>query len=489
MDRIRRQVAKEEGVPCPGNSALIKAYRKMGLKSERVSSLIRLRPVRSLSGVVNISVLTKPFPCPGECIYCPEEEGSPKSYLSNEPAVMRAILNKYNPSGQVKTRLKTFYETNHPSDKIELRVVGATWSDYEKKYQEDFIKSCFETLNKKKSPTLEAAQKENEKSDHRLVCLSIETRPDFITKEEIIRLRKLGVTMVELGVQSIYDPILEKCKRGHKVKETIEATRLLKDAGFKVCYQIMPDLPGRTKESDLEMFRELFENPDFKPDFLKIYPCMVLENTPLYNLYKEGKYRPSTKEELISLLSKVKKEIIPYYVRIQRIIRDIPLQSVVAGGGSPNLREELQKRGKEEGWRCRCIRCREVKGDYDKEEELFLFREEYHASKGKEILLTFENKERTRLFSLLRLRIPFNPYPEVLRGSAIIRELHTYGQQSHIKNKIIKDSPQDKGLGKKLIEEAEKEADKIAVISGVGARDYWRKRGYTLKETYMIKKK
>lgn len=490
VDQTKRDVCKKYKTNCPPNVDLIEIYQDMNVKDKRLEAALRLRPVRSLSGVVNVSVLTKPNECPGNCIYCPAQEGAPKSYLDDEPAVMRAKLNNFDPKRQVKNRIKSLHKTGHPTNKVEIRIIGETWSYYSKKYQKKFIKKCFEALNEKESSTLKEAQKENEKADHRLVCLSIETRPDYINKKEIKNLRELGVTMVEIGVQSIHEDVLKKNKRGHGVKEIVKATKLLKDAGFKVCYQVMPDLPGSNFERDLEIFEELFNNPKFKPDFLKIYPCMILKEAPLYEMYKNGEYKPYSEKQLIKLLTKVKKNIIPYWVRIQRVIRDIPAQYVVAGGGSSNLREKLSKKAQREGWKCKCIRCREVKENYDPDEELKLFKEEYEASGGKEIVLTFENKDRSKLFSLLRLRIPSNPYPEVLKNSAIIREIHTYGQQMNIKDgKILETSPQHKGLGKKLIKKAEKISpkDKVTVISGVGARGYWKKNGYKLKDTYMVK--
>ena len=491
VDQTKRNVCKKYGVNCPPNTDLIKVYREMDVKNDMLEAALRLRPVRSLSGVVNVSVLTKPHECPGDCLYCPIQEGAPKSYLDDEPAVMRAKLNDFNPKKQVENRIKSLTKTGHPTDKVEVRIVGETWSYYNKNYREEFVKSCFEALNGEKSETLEEAQKENEKAKRKMVTLSIETRPDYITKDEIRHLRKLGVTMVEIGVQSVFSDVLKKNKRGHDVEAIVKATKMLKDAGFKICYQMMPDLPGSTFEKDIEMMRLIFEDPRFKPDFLKIYPCMVLKEAPLYKLYKKGEYTPYTTKKLTELLSKIKKDIIPYWVRIQRVIRDIPSQYVVAGGGTSNLREELHKKASREGWRCRCIRCREVKDNYDPEEKLKLFKEEFEASNGKEIVLTFENEKRTKLFSLLRMRIPADPYPETLKDSTIIREIHTYGQQTMIRDgEVLKTSPQHKGLGKRLIQKAEELAPtkKMSVISGIGARGYWKKNDYKLEGSYMIKK-
>ncbi len=489
LDSIKRSISKEFQIDCPSNVSLLEEYSKMEISDKAVEDVLRIRPVRSLSGVINISILTEPFECPGECIFCPSQDGSPKSYLDNEPAVMRAKLNHYDPKKQIENRLNSLQKTGHPTDKVELRIVGETWSHYRKDYRENFIKQCFDTLNKTESKSLEEAQKLNQTATHRMICLSIETRPDYINKEEIINLRKLGITMVELGVQTVFDDVLKTNKRGHGVTETIKATKMLKDSGFKVCYQIMPNLPGSSLKRDYQMVKKIFKDSGFKPDFLKIYPCMVLKEAPLYSLYQQKKYIAYTEKEITDFIIKIKKELIPYWVRIQRVIRDIPKESVIAGGGSSNLRQKIEQISKKENWRCCCIRCREVKDSYDSEEEMFLFKEKYSASGGQEFVLTFENKERTKLYSLLRLRKPDNPFLDVLKDSMIIREIHTYGKQIQIKESSSL-SVQHTGLGKKLIKEAEKIAKnkKIAVISGVGAREYWEKNGYILDETYMVKK-
>ena len=491
LDSFKREIAKKYEIPCPSNIGLLKAYHKLVKnkivkKSPILEELLRTRPIRSLSGIVNISVLTKPYPCPGKCLYCPTEKGIPKSYVSGEPAVERAKKLNYDPYLQVRKRIEMLKLEGHPTDKIELRIVGGTWSYYPKKYQNWFIKKCFDAGNKKSSKDLKRAQKLNEMARHRIVGLSIETRPDFINLSEIKRLRGLGVTMVELGVQSIYDDVLKINLRGHGVKETILATKLLKDAGFKVLYQMMPNLPGSNLKKDEKMFGELFSNPNFQPDLLKIYPCALLKEAPLYKWWKAGKYKPYTESQLINLVKKIKKKI-PYYVRIQRITRDIPSQRILVGAAKiSNLRQIIAREMEREGWQCRCIRCREVREKYEPKEKLYLYRQDYDASGGREIFLSFENKNRTKLYSLLRLRI-------TSQNKATVREIHTYGQLYPLRGRVALISPQHKGLGKKLIKEAEKIAkkefglNKIAVISGVGVRNYWKKLGYKLKDTYMIK--
>ncbi len=500
---LKREAAKKYKVPCQNNISLLKTYHEM-VKNKRIKfqseieNLLKTRPIRSLSGIVNISVLTKPYPCPGKCLYCPQEPGIPKSYLSGEPAVERAKRLKYNPYLQVKKRIEMLEAEGHQTDKIELRTVGGTWSFYPKIYQTWFIKRCFDACNEKTSKNLKESQKKNEKAKHRIVGLSVETRPDFIGESEIKWLRELGVTMVELGVQSIYNDVLKLNLRGHEVKETILATKLLKDAGFKILYQMMPNLPGSNLKRDEKMFEELFGNPDFQPDLLKIYPCALVKEAPLYHWWKNGKYKPYPERILIRLIKEIKKKI-PYYVRIQRIARDIPSQSIVAGGAKiSNLRQIIAQDSKKESWRCNCIRCREIKENYNPKDKLYLFRKDYEASKGKEIFLSFENENRDKLYSLLRLRITSlgrKPMGEA-QNTAIIREIHTYGLLQSINvdgNRIPIISPQHRGMGKKLIKEAEKIVKKefisntIAVISGVGVRNYFRNLGYRLKNTYMVK--
>ncbi|MCK5123049.1 MAG: tRNA uridine(34) 5-carboxymethylaminomethyl modification radical SAM/GNAT enzyme Elp3 [Candidatus Pacebacteria bacterium] len=523
--KLKRKASKKFGLPNPTNIEVLEVYRKM-LKNKKIKpnknieNLLITKKMRTLSGVAVIAVLTKPYPCPGTCKFCPNEKNMPKSYLSNEPAVMRAILTDFHPYKQVMARLKSLEATGHKTDKIELIIMGGTFSYLPKQYQTWFVKECFRACNETAtvetrqclvSTTLKQLQKTNEKSEHRIIGLTLETRPDYIDQKEIIRMRKLGATRVELGVQSIYDDVLKLNKRGHSVAATIKATRLLKEAGFKINYHLMPNLPGSSCKRDLEMFKELFSNPDFQPDMLKIYPCVVVKNAPIYKWLKTGKYKPYLDQELIELLAEIKK-IIPYYVRITRLIRDIPSTSIVAGNKVSNLRQVLKKKSEEEGWRCKCIRCREIRDKFIPRPAveagrdlplLKLFRQDYNASGGREIFLSFEDRERKYLYSLLRLRInkktpptPFAKGGEIipaLQNAAIIREIHTYGQMMPMKSKN-KNSPQHIGLGKKLILEAEKIArkefnlKKIAVISGIGVRDYYRKLGYRLEDRYMVKK-
>ncbi|MEA3272838.1 MAG: tRNA uridine(34) 5-carboxymethylaminomethyl modification radical SAM/GNAT enzyme Elp3 [Patescibacteria group bacterium] len=494
ITRISRKVAGEFKMPSPAISKILKTYREM-LKKEKIKRkkvleyFLVKRRVRTLSGVAIITVLTKPFDCPGKCVYCPSEKDMPKSYLSNEPAAMRAKLLKFNPYKQVYKRIRALEDNGHPTDKIELIVKGGTWSAYETKYQNWFIKRCFEACNERKSKNLESAQKINERAKHRVVGLTLETRPDCVNPNEIKHLREMGCTRVELGVQTVYNNILHLVKRGHKAEDVIQATKLLKNAGFKVDYHLMPMLPGSTSKKDFEMFKEIFKNSDYKPDMVKIYPCAVVPDSQLYKLWKQKKYKPYSNKKLVELLIRVKSEIIPRYCRISRLIRDIPSESIVAGNRITNLREMIQGEMKKRGLKCKCLRCREIGHNLGAKLPHGslapkLFTDKYKASGGTEYFLSFEDSKRKVVYAFLRLRISS-------KDTAFIRELHTYGHLVPIGG-VNNKSVQHKGLGKKLMKEAEKIArqkkcKKVSVISGVGVRGYYKKLGYGQEETYMVK--
>lgn len=498
------------------NSQILKVYKfliKKGkiTQNSPLENLLKIKKVRSQSGIVPVAVLTKPYPCPGKCIYCPTQKGIPKSYLADEPAVLRAQMFNFDPFLQTQARIKQLKQTGHATDKIELIVIGGTFSSLPKNYQVDFIGKCFLAADKNKKSkiknqkhklnikNLKKLQKQNEKARHRIIGLTFETRPDFINEKEIKWFRKLGCTRVEIGVQSLDNEILKKVKRGHTVKQTIKATKLLKDAGFKVCYHMMPNLPGSTPKKDLAQFKKLFTNEKFRPDMIKIYPTMVIPGTELYSWYKKGKFKPYADKQLIDLLIKIK-QIVPPWVRINRLVRDIPADNIAAGSKLSNLRQILQRKMKKRKIKCQCIRCREIKYQPIIHNPSFIIHQ-YHASGGVEYFLQFVNK-KDRLYALLRLR--FSPkssfggkscsarYSTVSGfAGAIVRELHVFGQALEI-GKTKKTASQHKGLGEKLLQKAEKIAKekgykKIAVISGIGAREYYRKLGYKLEGTYMIK--
>jgi len=500
---LKRRTAKRYKNKFLTDAELLSVYHKLVRqksvkRNPALEKLLRRRAVRTLSGVAPVTVLTKPFPCPGKCLYCPQEPGMPKSYLKNEPAANRAWMSHFDPYKQVCVRLKALQDNGHPTDKIELIVLGGTWSAYPKNYQYWFIKECFKAANtanskiknQKSIKLLKYEQRKNETAKNRIIGLTLETRPDFITLAEIKRLRSFGCTRVELGAQSVYDDVLKNNRRGHSVAQTAAATQLLKDAGFKINYHIMLNLPGSSPARDLKIFKILFSDERFQPDLLKIYPCVVLKTAPLYRLWQQKKYRPYSEKQLINLLVKIKK-IIPPYVRIQRIIRDIPKQSIVAGSQTSNLRQLIANSGRKQ---CRCIRCREVRGQYGLTDKIKLFRQDYRASGGKEIFLSYASPDQKKLYALLRLRLPSLKTQNlpILKNAALIRELHTYGELIPI-GRQNKQKIQHQGLGRQLMAEAEKivkaETDykKIAVIAGVGVRKYYQKLNYSLKDEYMVK--
>lgn len=486
----------------PTNVSLIKTYRSL-VKSATIKEypvffdLLKKRKVRSQSGIANITVLTKGYKCPGTCIFCPTEPDMPKSYLSTEPAMMRAILNDFDAYRQVKNRLKGLERTGHTTEKIEIIVAGGTFSYYPKTYQTSFIRNVFNALNEKKFRSLAEAQKYNEKAEHRCVGLSLETRPDWITVEEIKRMRMLGATKVEIGIQSLDEDVLAANKRGHGVDAVRKAMKFLKDAGFKINAHIMPNLYKSNVEKDKDVFRRLFEDEDFKPDWLKIYPCVVTPYSQLEKLFKAGEYKPYNDEELIDLIIALKK-MVPEYTRIARLYRDIPAENILGGSKLSNLRQIVQEKMARAGDGCRCIRCREIKDYVSKEGDIKLVVREYDSSGGKEFFLSFEDVKKDKLLSFLRLRFPSQIFTgekhfiKELQGSAVIRELHTYGAHLAILERKGSAS-QHKGYGKRLIEKAEEITKlngikNLAVISGIGVREYYKKLGFKLKGSYMSKK-
>lgn len=489
-----KKLCADELGKVPRDSDILASYRELITegKVEANQSLLKLlttRAVRTLSGVTPFAVMTKPYICPGMCTFCPLELGMPKSYLSDEPAASRAKQMNFDPRLQIESRLTQLTETGHDTDKIEIIVIGGTFSNYPEEYKRSFFKDIIDTINGVVSKTLEDAQIFNESADRRIVGISVETRPDWINEKEVRLLRELGVTKVQVGVQAFDEEILRRIKRGHTLDRVGEATRLLKDAGIKVCYHFMPNLPGSNPDLDRQMAHIMYEDPRFKPDFVKIYPAQVIAGTEMYNEWKRGEFTPYDDELLKDVLKDVKK-MTPPFVRIDRLVRDISKKWVSAGTKATNMRQYIQTEMKAEGWTCKCIRCREVKArNFVTSGELKDLMIETLG--GNEHLLTFENDNK--LFSLLRLRLPTSPTPlfEELAGCAIIRELHTYGKTVQHEQKDSTHT-QHKGLGKQLMLEAEQIANeagykKIAVISSIGTRDYYRKIGYERVGRYMVK--
>ncbi|MEM2956463.1 MAG: tRNA uridine(34) 5-carboxymethylaminomethyl modification radical SAM/GNAT enzyme Elp3 [Candidatus Pacearchaeota archaeon] len=450
--------------------------------------MILKKPTKTISGVTPLAVMLHPRKCPhGTCLYCPSLN-VPQSYTPNSPAVLRAKSLNYDPYKQVINRLNSFKTMNHPTDKIELIIMGGTFLSYPIDFQYKFIKKCYDALNGKISKSLEEAKSINETAKHRCVALCIETRPDVCSDKEIKRMLEFGATRVELGVQMPDDKLYKINKRGHTVKDVVQATKRLKDAGFKVGYHLMPGLPGSNPEKDLKLFKKLFSDERFRPDQIKIYPCQVLPGSELVKLYKEGKYEPYSLDELIPLLIKFKLTV-PRYCRIMRIMREIPPRYMIAGTKRIDLRKVLAEELRKQNKKCKCIRCREVglflrDNPQTKLDNTLTFKKtEYSASQGKELFLEIVNKDDI-IFGLCRLRINKDK-------TAFIRELHVYGPQTEI-GKKNKSSYQHKGLGSQLIKEAENIAKKekckiLNVISGVGVREYYRRLGYSLSGYYMKK--
>jgi elongator complex protein 3 len=463
----------------------------------RYGEIMGIKPTRTISGVATITVSCKPGYCGGRCTYCPPmSRDVPKSYSANEPAIQRAIRNMYDPYKQVRDRLYQYKIMGHPTDKIEIIVIGGTFLALEKDYQYKFIKGIFDGLNGRRASSLEEAKKINETARHRCVGLTIETRPDYCFEEHVDRLLDFGCTRAEIGIQSIYNDVLDRVKRDHHVEETIKAIQIAKDSAFKIIAHIMPFLPGSSVERDIEMFKEIFSNPELQVDEFKIYPCVVVPGTELYKEWLEGKYKPPTLEETIKVIVEMKK-LVPPWVRFRRVFRDIPANEIAAGPKKSNLRELAINELKKAGLRCRCTRCREVGHakkiygvDVD-ETSIDLVRREYDASGGKEIFLSFEDTNNDLLIALLRLRIPFKPHrKEIDDKTALIREIHTYGKMVAI-NKDSRDGWQHKGFGSLLLKEAERiareEFDKkrMIAIAGVGVKQWFAKQGYTYEGPYM----
>jgi|BarGraIncu00222A_1022003.scaffolds.fasta_scaffold16947_2 elongator complex protein 3 len=489
--------------------------------SERaeISPLIRKKPTRTISGVAVVAVMCKPHKCPhGRCTYCPESDIAPPSYTGEEPAALRARMFDFDPYKQTYNRMLQLESIGHPLDKVELIVMGGTFPSYFTCYQEWFVTRCIEAMNSfgstdpekriqirnsgdLKVPTnfnyLEDVQIDNEQSPVRCVGMTFETRPDYAKKEDVDRMLQMGVTRVELGVQTIYNFIYKRIERGHRVNDVVESTRILRDSGIKVAMHLMPGLFS-DPERDMRIFHRIFEDEQFKPDMLKIYPCLVTKGSKLYELWKNGDYSPYTTEEAVDLIVKVKK-MLPKWVRTMRIQRDIPSQLIEAGVKKSNLGELVYNKLAEENVNCQCIRCREVGhrgavGVNPIFNDIELTKEEYNAGEGREIFLSHEDKLNNILIGFLRLRIPsINAHRrEVDEKTAIVRELHVYGQMAELGQKK-EELWQHMGYGEELLLEAERIAlenydkNKLLIISGVGARNYYRKFGYKKEGPYMSK--
>lgn len=525
---------------------------------EDITDAIKLKPMRTVSGVTTVTVLTKPFACPGQCVFCPNDVRMPKSYIASEPGAQRALMNRFSPYGQVFNRLQALKNIGHPTQKIELLILGGTWSYYPQKYKVWFIHECFRAMNdfsrkydlsidvesnnqeelkfvnikqdlkedfndklretygnkpynqliqtkefkevftdkiiSERDVTWEMLEKEqefNSTCNSRCVGLVLETRPDSINPKEVLDLRKLGATKIQLGIQTLDDRISDLNKRGEHRVDTALAFQLLRAGGFKIHAHIMPNLYGSTPELDLQVYKELFESEDYKPDELKIYPTSIIKNTELYTLWQEGKHTPYTTQELVDLIAACM-ENTPEYCRLTRIIRDIPSTEIESGNKTTNLREIVEFKLEKEGRRNENIRAREVKTKSLKFEDLKLVEVPYSTQLAKEVFLQYVTS-KNEIAGFLRLSLPINKQniiTEELNECAIIREVHVYGPSMEL-SKDSTGQAQHLGLGSKLIERAKELAkesgfEKLAVISSIGTREYYDKRGFKLDKYYQI---
>jgi len=498
---------------------------------------LRMRPVRTQSGVTPVTVLTKPYPCPGECIFCPNDVHMPKSYLSGEPGAQRAEGNAFDPYLQTWNRLAAYYSIGHPIDKVELIILGGTWSFHPESYQVWYVKRCFEAMNdfgggvdrraaageakvrfRDAAPVdgrslhaasynrtirtllsransgalvhpsetaswseLECAQRANETAVCRSVGLSVETRPDQISEGEVRRIRRLGGTKVQIGIQSLSDRVLAMNRRGHDVAATRRALHLLRGAGFKIHAHWMPNLCGATSEADAEDYARLFDDVDFRPDEIKIYPCSLVESAELMAYHERGEWRPYGEEELLGVLTASLART-PAYCRVTRVIRDFAADDIVVGNKVANLREVAERSLRRAGGSCRDVRAREIRGGSFRPEALDLAELAYETSVGDEAFFQYVTPD-DRLVAFLRLTLPREaPGVGELSGSAIIREVHVYGASLSL-GRRSEGKPQHAGLGRKLIERAAERAAAagyadLAVISAVGTRAYYRGLGF-----------
>jgi len=503
INLIKVKVAGKYGLKkVPSNSELI-CHLKPDEK-DKLLPILRRKIVRTISGVTIVAVMTKPWPCPQKnpCAYCPggPPYGVPQSYTGHEPAAMRGLQSDFDPHKQVRNRIEQLKAIGHTVDKVELVIMGGTFPSMPLDYQEHFVKQCLAAIAEKKTRSLEKAKKIAETSRTRNVGITVETRPDWAKEKHVDQMLFMGVTRVELGVQNVYDDIYELVERGHSVQDVVEATHILKDAGLKVVYHLMPGLPASSFERDLKGFQRIFGDPDFKPDMIKIYPCLVLKGTKAYDWWRRGEYKPYTTEEAAQLILEVKKTV-PPWVRIMRVQRDIPAYLIEAGVNRSNLRQLVLRRLKEEGIRCRCIRCREVGHRWLKDKvkpdpnriDIRIIREK--ASEGEDVFISAEDPVNDVLVGYLRLRIPSGKAhrPEIVSDkTSIVRELHVYGPLVPVGRHLAK-AWQHKGYGGILLSEAERisledyDRRKVVITSALGTKQYYKRFGYNYDGAYVSK--
>jgi elongator complex protein 3 len=510
LEQEKLAVCSEFSAPkVPKNAAILEHAPED--RREEVQAVVRRKPVRTASGVSPVAIMTSPHTCPhGKCLYCPggpaSEFSSSQSYTGHEPAAARGKQNDYDPYGQVTLRLEQLRHIGHPVDKVELILMGGTMTARSHDYQEWFVKRALQAMNEydleaEPDPAegrsfaqdpeayefryLEDVVTENEQADVRAIGITFETKPDWCDPEQIDRMLRLGGTKVEVGVQTTYERINREMHRGHGVQASIDASRRLRDAGFKVGYHMMPGQPGMSREMCLEDFRQLFEDPRWRPDYLKIYPTLVVRGTRVYDSWRRDEFEPLTNEEAADIVAEVM-GMIPKYTRLQRVQRDIPADFIDAGVWKSNLRQLAEQRAEQRGIDIRDIRAREVgmnevDPDPDRVELDVL---EYEAGGGTEQFISFEDPEEDLLVGFCRLRFPNDPVRRELENAALVRELHVYGDEAGIGSAGGDGEWQHRGFGRRLVRTAEDLAadagfEKLSVISGIGARPYYREKlGY-----------
>jgi len=499
INKFKSKIASSHKITLPSNEEILSLVSGNDEERDLFIRVLQRRPNRTASGISIIAVMTKPDKCPhGRCAYCPTQEGFPQSYLDEEPAVMRGKAFDFDARKQVEWRIKQLEMIGHPTDKCELIMMGGTFTSRPYEYQRDFFKGCIDGLNGTVGKDLKDSQMRNEKAQHRCIGINVETRPDYAGEKDINDILSFGATKIEIGVQTLDDKIHELTERGHTVRDVINATRVIKDSGLKLCYHMMPNLPGSNPRKDVNEFKKLFSDERFRPDMLKIYPTLVIKGSGIYDMWKSGDYEPYTDDVLVDILAKAKSDL-PEYVRIMRLQRDVPIQYIEAGCKFSNLRQLVLDELKKREEKCNCIRCREIglnltKIKKESIENAELKEIKYKSSGGIEHFLQWVTPENF-LIGLLRLRFPGRDQNEfATKDSGIVRELHVYGPAISIgESSDILGSVQHKGFGKKLLERSEELAESegkenIIVTSGIGVRDYYRKFDYELMGPYVGKK-
>lgn len=517
LNKILRKYRKENG-QLYKNDELVQLFEKVkeDIKKKDISIVekrIRLKPTRTNSGVAVVTVMTMPYYCPGNCIFCPNDRSMPKSYIASEPGSQRALKMMFDPYAQVYNRLVALKNIGHSIEKVEIIVLGGTFSVYDGNYKIWFVKELFRALNRVKKSTkkyieprefameqtdwedLEKEQVKNETAYCRNVGLVLETRPDFLSKGELMYLRKLGATKIQIGIQSLCEKVLRENETGRDNDDTKRAFELLRLFGFKIHGHWMPNLYLSTPKEDVRGYKELFTDP-YHPDEMKIYPTSVIPDTVLYELYKEGKYKPYDEKTLVKVIGECIAST-PRYCRLSRVIRDIPSQEIAAGNKKTNLRQIVEGYLAKKDIQPEDIRSREIKGEEIKKEDIKLEKIEYKTSTGREIFLSYKTKTDDKICGFLRLSLPKkilsrkHPLDE-LKDSSIIREVHVYGKVVGIDKKSKEGESQHLGLGKELIKLAEEISKKrgykkISVISAIGTREYYKKLGYKRNNLYMYR--